>query len=144
MFGGPCANALLLPAVVDSCAPVGCRHIDVDVPGMPFAQVRACMHACMHALGLWHGHGSPGCARSASTCVREEPGALAPVCWPLTQASAALAATHVWRARPQALVGTVIALAGTWLYTEMASKNKTKKAPPPPAAPAGGVTPAAA
>ena len=30
----------------------------------------------------------------------------------------------------QALVGTVIALAGTWAYTEMSSKYKTKKAPP--------------
>jgi hypothetical protein len=27
-------------------------------------------------------------------------------------------------------VGTVIALAGTWAYTEMSSKYKTKKAPP--------------
>ncbi|GFR48233.1 hypothetical protein Agub_g10095 [Astrephomene gubernaculifera] len=42
----------------------------------------------------------------------------------------------------QAMVGTVIALAGTWLYTEMSSKNKHKKAPPP--APAGGAAPAAA
>ncbi|KAI8477039.1 MAG: plastid triose phosphate/phosphate translocator [Monoraphidium minutum] len=31
----------------------------------------------------------------------------------------------------QALVGTVIALAGTWAYTEMSSRYKTKKAPPP-------------
>jgi hypothetical protein len=30
----------------------------------------------------------------------------------------------------QALVGTVIALIGTWMYTEAASKYKTKKAPP--------------
>lgn len=43
----------------------------------------------------------------------------------------------------QAMVGTVIALIGTWLYTEMSSKHKHKKAPPPPAA-AGGASPAAA
>ncbi len=43
----------------------------------------------------------------------------------------------------QAMVGTVIALLGTWLYTEMSSRHKHKKAPPPPA-PSGGVTPAAA
>lgn len=30
----------------------------------------------------------------------------------------------------QALIGTVIALVGTWMYTEAASKYKTKKAPP--------------
>ncbi|KIZ06023.1 hypothetical protein MNEG_1930 [Monoraphidium neglectum] len=33
----------------------------------------------------------------------------------------------------QALIGTVIALAGTWLYTEASSRFKTKKAPPPAA-----------
>ncbi|PNH01462.1 Triose phosphate/phosphate translocator TPT, chloroplastic [Tetrabaena socialis] len=41
----------------------------------------------------------------------------------------------------QALVGTCIALAGTWLYTDMSAKARKKAAPPPPA---GGVTPAAA
>ncbi|KAF8065957.1 hypothetical protein HT031_003018 [Scenedesmus sp. PABB004] len=39
----------------------------------------------------------------------------------------------------QALVGTVIALAGTWLYTDMSSKHKTRKAEP-----GGGGKPAAA
>lgn len=34
----------------------------------------------------------------------------------------------------QALVGTIIALAGTWLYTDMASKHKTVKKANPPAA----------
>ncbi|KAG2424566.1 hypothetical protein HXX76_014446 [Chlamydomonas incerta] len=43
----------------------------------------------------------------------------------------------------QAMVGTAIALIGTWLYTEMSSKHKHKKAPPP-AAPSGGASPAAA
>ena len=33
----------------------------------------------------------------------------------------------------QALLGTVIALVGTWMYTEAAAKYKTKKATPPPA-----------
>lgn len=32
----------------------------------------------------------------------------------------------------QALVGTVIALIGTWLYTEASSKHKHKKSPEPP------------
>ena len=41
----------------------------------------------------------------------------------------------------QALVGTVIALGGTWLYTEMSSKHKPIKKSPPPAA---GASPAAA
>ncbi|GLI60501.1 hypothetical protein VaNZ11_002664 [Volvox africanus] len=43
----------------------------------------------------------------------------------------------------QALVGTVIALAGTWLYTDMSSKHKPQKKSPPPA-PSGGAAPAAA
>ncbi|GLC43444.1 hypothetical protein PLESTB_001557900 [Pleodorina starrii] len=43
----------------------------------------------------------------------------------------------------QAMVGTVIALIGTWLYTEMSSKHKPHKKSPPPA-PSGGASPAAA
>lgn len=42
----------------------------------------------------------------------------------------------------QALIGTVIALAGTWLYTDLSSKHKKKPAAPPP--PPAGLTPAAA
>lgn len=41
----------------------------------------------------------------------------------------------------QALIGTVIALIGTWMYTEAAAKYKTKKAPP---AAGGGGKPATA
>jgi hypothetical protein len=35
----------------------------------------------------------------------------------------------------QALVGTVIAIAGTWLYTDVSSKAKHAKKPEPPAEP---------